>query len=321
MVGSNFNVLSLFDGIACARLALYDLNSECSYFSSEVDEQASSVAKANFPEIVQLGDVRNIDVKNLPKIDLLVGGSPCQDLSVLKQNGKGLQGEKSKLFFEYVRILKEASPSFFLLENVKNKWGDEMDRIVGYKHIEINSSLFVPQNRPRWYWTNIRISGKHWPNMAESEKRWKIEGRKFVQYRRTYWRLNQSGTCPCLTANMGTGGHNVPFEVLDECINDVEPKPAIKKDKRLVIPKCYRKLSPEDCESLQGIPKGYTGKTGASASQRYKMLGNCFTVPVISSILKPIVGLYSGRRPTEDEIRVHMTEGKKNDKFKCEPLF
>ena len=295
------NVLSLFDGIACARMALDKLGIKCIYYSSEVDASAADVAKANYPDIIQLGDVRNIDSSKLPKIDLLIGGSPCQDLSVLKQNGKGLEGDKSKLFFEYLRLLKELSPSFFLLENVKNKWGKEMDSLVGVEHVEINSSRFVPQNRPRWYWTNIAFAGSHWPKMES--KRWKIEGRKYAQYRRTYWRVNQSGICPCLTANMGTGGHNVPFKVIGDCLEDNLPKPVIKEGKKLIIPECYRKLTPEDCEELQGIEIGYTGKTNASASKRYKMIGNCFTVPVIASFLKPLFDLYKdGKVPCEVEI-------------------
>jgi site-specific DNA-cytosine methylase len=195
---------------------------------------------------------------DLPKIDLLIGGSPCQDLSCLK-NGAGLGGEKSKLLYEFDRIRRECSPRYFLLENVvprKRDWKNAIDEIFSVKGVLINSDLFVPQNRPRIYWTNIDV-----PPLPQRPA-WDEE---YYQFRRTYYRKNKSGVCPCLTANMGTGGHNVPL------------KSANKLDK----------LSPAEVESLQGIPTDYTN--GVSNSRRYQMVGNGWTVDVIAHIFKGLL--------------------------------
>ncbi|MFK5975750.1 MAG: DNA (cytosine-5-)-methyltransferase [Sulfurovum sp.] len=149
------NILSLFDGISCARIALEKLNIPITnYYASEVDKYAIQVSKENYPTIIHLGDVKEIKASDLPQIDLLIGGSPCQDLSNA-QNGLGLKGEKSRLFYEYIRLYKELKPKYFLLENVKNKWGNLMSEMVGVDFIELNSSLFSAQSRPRYYWTNI----------------------------------------------------------------------------------------------------------------------------------------------------------------------
>lgn len=253
------NVLSLFDGMSCGQIALQKLGIEVeNYFASEIDKYAMFITNKNFPNTKQVGDVLNLKGADLPKIDLLIGGSPCQDLSGLKNNGKGLEGEKSKLFWEFVRLKNELNPKYFLLENVvprKQEWKEQIDEIMGVKGVFINSDLFVEQNRPRYYWTNIPI--EELPNRPNWNK-------KYFQYRRTYFRENKSGVCPCLTANMGTGGHNVPLK--SENLKD--------------------KLSPIECEALQGLPKDYT--EGVSNTQRYKMIGNGWTVDVIAHIFKGI---------------------------------
>jgi len=112
---------------------------------------------ANYPNTKQLGSVVDLKTDNLPKIDLLIGGSPCQSFSNAGR-GLGFDG-KSKLFWEYVRILKEVQPKYFLLENVKMKkeWQDIISEAIGVQPIEINSKFFVPQNRPRLFWTNIKV--------------------------------------------------------------------------------------------------------------------------------------------------------------------
>lgn len=115
------NVLSLFDGLSGGRLALGRAGIKCDkYFASEVDKYAIAVTQYNFPDTIQLGDVREVYAKDLPKIDLLIGGSPCQGFSLA---GKQLNFDdpRSKLFFEFVRLLKECNPKYFLLENVKMK--------------------------------------------------------------------------------------------------------------------------------------------------------------------------------------------------------
>ncbi len=161
------NVLSLFDGMSCGRIALERAGIEVyNYFASEIKPHAIKVSKANYPEIQHVGDITLINCSELPIIDLLIGGSPCQSFSRSNQfvsdGTDGFDG-KSKLFFEYVRILtslRSINPDIkFLLENVKMKkeWKDTITKYVGVEPIEINSSLVSGQNRPRLYWTNIVV--------------------------------------------------------------------------------------------------------------------------------------------------------------------
>jgi DNA (cytosine-5)-methyltransferase 3A len=151
------NVLSVFDGMSCGQIALeragikYD-----NYFASEIDKHAIKVTMANYPNTIQIGSVTEVKAENLPKIDLLIGGSPCQGFSFA---GKQLnfEDERSKLFFEFVRLLRECKPKYFLLENVKMKkeYQDVITEHLGVEPIEINSALVSAQNRKRLYWTNI----------------------------------------------------------------------------------------------------------------------------------------------------------------------
>ena len=150
-------ILSLFDGMSCGQIALNRAGvSYSEYFASEIDLYAIRVAQHNYPATVQLGDVRGVKAETLPKIDLLIGGSPCQGFSFA---GKGLNFEdpRSKLFFEFVRLLKECRPKYFLLENVlmKKEFQDIITEHLGVQPIEINSSIVSAQNRKRIYWTNI----------------------------------------------------------------------------------------------------------------------------------------------------------------------
>lgn len=151
------NVLSLFDGMSCGQLALQRAGIKVDrYFASEIDKYAIQVTQKNFPDTIQLGDVTEVSSVDLPEIDLLIGGSPCQGFSFA---GKQLNFDdpRSKLFFEFVRLLKELKPSYFLLENVKMKkeYQDVITEHLGVEPIEINSNLVSAQNRRRLYWTNI----------------------------------------------------------------------------------------------------------------------------------------------------------------------
>ena len=152
------NVLSLFDGISCGRIALEKAGIKVdNYFASEIKDIAIKVTQSNYPGTIQLGDVTKVDASTLPKIDLLIGGSPCQDFSLANRNVAGLDGEKSSLFYHYYRLLNELKPKYFLLENVKMKKADQakLSELLGVEPIAINSSLLSAQNRPRLYWTNI----------------------------------------------------------------------------------------------------------------------------------------------------------------------
>lgn len=150
------NVLSLFDGMSCGQVALnragikYD-----NYYASEIDKHAIKVAQHNYQNTIQLGDVTKVIGSDLPKIDLLIGGSPCQSFS-RAGNGTGFDG-KSKLFWEYMRVLNEVKPTYFLLENVKMKkeWQDVITNALGVEPILIDSALLSAQRRKRLYWTNI----------------------------------------------------------------------------------------------------------------------------------------------------------------------
>lgn len=174
------NVLSLFDGMSCGQLALERAGIKVDkYYASEIDKYAIQITMANYPNTIQLGSVVDVDGKSLPKIDLLIGGSPCQSFSFagkrkgmstkdeqeiltlehyleLKEEGYEFEGQ-SYLFWEYMRLLTEVKPTYFLLENVMmgEKWERVLSKAIGYNPIEINSALVSAQNRRRLYWTNI----------------------------------------------------------------------------------------------------------------------------------------------------------------------
>ena len=174
------NVLSLFDGMSCGQQALERSGFKIdNYFASEIDKYAITVTMANYPETIQLGSVVNVNGFELPKIDLLIGGSPCQSFSFagkrkgmstkceteiltlehyleLKNQGFEFEGQ-SYLFWEFIRLLNETKPKYFLLENVEmgEKWEKVLSRAIGVNGIHINSALVSAQNRKRIYWTNI----------------------------------------------------------------------------------------------------------------------------------------------------------------------
>ena len=174
------NVLSLFDGMSCGQQALERAGIKVdNYYASEINKYAIQVTMTNYPNTIQLGSVTEVDGYSLPKIDLLIGGSPCQSFSFagkrngmstkceiqiltlehylkLKQEGYEFEGE-SYLFWEYMRLLNEVKPKYFLLENVMmgEKWERILSKAIGVNPIEINSALVSAQNRRRLYWTNI----------------------------------------------------------------------------------------------------------------------------------------------------------------------
>jgi DNA (cytosine-5)-methyltransferase 3A len=155
-------VLSLFDGISCGQLALKRANIPVKkYYASEIDKYAIQVTQKNWPDTIQIGDVKNVWARNLPKIDLLIGGSPCQDLSIAKNDREGLKGKRSSLFWHYVRLLRTCKPKWFLLENVASMPKESKEiitREIGVEPILINSALLSAQQRKRLYWTNIPVT-------------------------------------------------------------------------------------------------------------------------------------------------------------------
>jgi DNA (cytosine-5)-methyltransferase 3A len=156
------NVLSLFDGISCAMVALERAGIPVNkYYACEIEKNAMKVSKKNYPDIISLGSVIDFNKDMIKEpIDLLVGGSPCQDLSIAKKERKGLEGDRSSLFFEYVRIKNEMKPKYFILENVasmKKEDKDIISGIMGCEPVMFNASLVSAQTRKRYFWTNIKF--------------------------------------------------------------------------------------------------------------------------------------------------------------------
>jgi len=264
------NVLSLFDGMSCGQIALGRVGVTVdNYFASEIDKYAIKVTQKNYPETKQIGTVTDVYGKDLPKIDLLMGGSPCQGFSLA---GKQLNfnDPRSALFFDFVRLLKETSPKYFLLENVKMKkeYQDIISGMVGVQPIEINSAIVSAQNRKRLYWTNI-------PNVEQPEDKGillkdvvhETEFEAVLKNHGKYRSKNNKANCIDANYFKGVDNHGQRTQILAKG--------------------CIRKLTPVECERLQTVPDNYTD--GVSNTQRYKMLGNGWTVDVISHILKNIM--------------------------------
>jgi site-specific DNA-cytosine methylase len=285
------NVLSLFDGMRCGHIALDRAGIEVgTYYASEVDKYALQVAQENYPNTIQLGDINNwIDWDiDWPSIDLIIGGSPCQGFSFA---GKKLNfnDERSKLFFEFVRILNETKPRYFLLENVvmKKEYQDIISKFLGVKPIQINSNLVSAQNRRRLYWTNIpflfmpKDAGLTINDVLESP----IKNANFATARRKIDKrryLKKSEKAPCLTARYykGCKSDGAPFVYFGN-----------KKDGEEFDYSDFRMLTPVECERLQNVPDNFTDCV--SNSQRYKMLGNGWTVDVIAHIFKGLTNARS----------------------------
>ena len=276
------NVLSLFDGISCGQVALNRMGIKYdNYYASEIDKHAIQITQYNYPNTIQLGDVINIKGENLPKIDLLIGGSPCQSFSNAG-NGSGFEG-KSGIFWEYVRLLNELKPTYFLLENVKMKkeWVKIITEAIGVEPIKINSNLLSAQNRERLYWTNI-------PNITQPEnKNIFIEDILDEEFDEKYWLKPRNSELLRNKVDL-TNAPNV-------CCIDVYNKKfkVDRKSPTLTLPhhnslRLYqngriRKLTPEECEKLQTLPVGYTN-VGISDIHRYSSIGNGWTVDVIAHI-------------------------------------
>ena len=291
------NVLSLFDGMGCGRLAIDRVGLPIeNYFASEIDNVAIKVTTAKYHNNIHLGDVTTIQSSNLPKIDLLIGGSPCQGFSFA---GKQLNFEdpRSKLFFEFVRLLKETKPKYFLLENVnmKQEYQDIITEHLEVTPIRINSSLVSAQFRDRLYWTNIPVvpienrqivfnnikdtyvdSSLYIPSKysftinnkipTNSSKPIRLGGyMKQGQGQRIY---SMDGKSVCLSALGGGWGAKTGLYLDGSNVR----KPTIK----------------ELCR-LQTVPDNYFDGLGLTYPQIAKMLGNGWTVDVIAHILKGIL--------------------------------
>lgn len=344
------NVLSLFDGMSCGQQALDRLGIQVeNYFASEIDKYAIQITQKNYPNTIQIGSVIDVKADSLPKIDLLMGGSPCQNLSFagtmkglstkenieiytlehyleLKEKGFEFEGQ-SYLFWEYMRLLKETQPKYFLLENVvmSKKWKDIFSAAIGCQPIMINSSLVSAQTRKRLYWTNIpnisqpmdkglylrdileeSVDERYYLSDMVTERFKMVDSQSYVgstapdfrtigQRDLVYGEDNKMG---CLVAtdykqpkqviqlNQSTESQGrQPFQ--QNRVYDLDGiSPALcanKSDLNINTKPKIRKLTPIECERLQTVRDGYT--EGVSDTQRYRMLGNGWTIDVIAHIL------------------------------------
>ena len=273
------NVLSLFDGISCGQLALSKTGHKVSnYYSSEIDQHAMNVTRENFPNTTFIGDVVNVTTESLPVIDLLLAGSPCQGFS---SNGGqlGFEHKQSKLFWHFIRLLRAINPTYFLLENVsmKKEWRDIISREVGVEPICINSQLVSAQSRKRYYWTNI-------PGIEQpADRGLTIFDILELPAAANQQMLTRAKKAYCLTAThgncLGKDGLPIPSEIIHNT----------KRHQRTCIldpTGDWRMLTPVECERLQTVPDGYTACV--SQRQRYRALGNGWTVDVIAHILSKI---------------------------------
>ena len=294
-------VLSLFDGMSCGQIAFNKLGikfdgKQNRYFASEIKNHAIKVTKENYPNTIHVGDVTKISYKNgvlytengnydIGRIDYLIGGSPCQDFSIAKTNNTkyGLEGDKSKLFYEYLRILKEVNPRFFLLENVRMKH-DSKKQLDKYLNVEgkfINSIDFSFQNRPRFYWTNIKIHPYEPLNVNFQDfKDLDFEYCEKFKVKPTMSRIkmwndgegsNTRGTCAnitnsdkvyCLTRKQDRSPNSGLIKHGDFC----------------------RFLTQRELELAQTVPEGYTNCL--TYNQAQCVLGDGWTVDIIKHILK-----------------------------------
>ena len=272
------NVLSLFDGMSCGRIALERAGFEVeNYFASEIDEAAIAVAKHNYPGTKHVGDVTLLTSSSLPKIDLLIGGSPCQSISNLG-DGTGLDG-KSGLFFHYLRLLKETQPKYFLLENVvgNKKAIAQITDLMQVEPVLFNSNLVSAQNRKRLYWTNIKF------DLPEDKN---IYLKDILDEQQASSSIVTAGRLKWLLSDKGRATLQKKYAVLDpEKANCLTARSDASWNCNYVTRNgVITKLSCEEYEKLQTVPIGYTSI--AKSSERYKMLGNGWTVDVIAHILK-----------------------------------
>lgn len=285
-------VLSLFDGMSCGQLALqragiaYD-----KYFASEIDKHAIKVTQHNFPNTIQIGDVTQVKGENLPKIDLLIGGSPCQSFSI-SGDRSGFDGS-SKLFWEYVRLLKECKPKYFLLENVemKKEWEDIITNTLGVNPIHIDSGLLTAQRRPRVYWCNWNVCtpddrGLMFRDIYEKNA---FEFELSDTLKQRYKQLHPDNGEKLIIGTTAIEGKIGQRDRIYGLNNKIPTLTATdyKQPKQVIVDGLLRKVTPIEFERLQTVPDNYT--SCVSNTQRYRMLGNGWTVDVIAHIFKGLL--------------------------------
>lgn len=273
------NVLSLFDGISCGQVALQRAGAHVdNYFASEIKPNAIKVTQHHFPNTIQLGDIKNIVGKDLPKIDLIIGGSPCQGFSIVGLK-EGFKDHRSSLFFEYVRLLEECNPDYFLLENVNMNYGHSkaISDILGVTPVQINSNLVSYQNRSRLYWSNI-------PIIKPVDKC--VSFQKYKDSDLSYLKKFKVNRTPSREIMWGEGligkCRNVTHYDKINCLT-------LKQDRwsnsgLVAFEDFCRYLTTYELEQAQTLPKGYCDLL--TRTQAENVLGDGWTVDVIAHIFR-----------------------------------
>ena len=295
---TGINVLSLFDGMSCGQIALQKAGINVNkYFASEIKPHAIKVTQHNYPNTVQLGSVLDVKATDLPKIDLLIGGSPCQDFSSANKEKLGLQGEKSGLFYEYLRLLEECNPKYFLLENVAmdDYSYQAISEMLGTYPTNINSELVSGQLRQRSYWTNIgpeyldlfnnrysmipqpKNKNIKFQDILEDGYTDRLKARCLLESESR----NPGSTFSSLRRYMIMGFINVIFK--DKKTYEKYSKMTEDEMKANFVDGDIRKLNQTEMERLQTVPSGYTSilKRNEAAC----LLGDGWTVDIIAHIL------------------------------------
>ena len=292
------NVLSLFDGISCGQVALDRAGIKIdNYYASEIKKHAIRVTQKHFPNTIQIGDVTKVKYKDgilytengefeVDKINLLIGGSPCQNFSTARAcmyEIDGLKGDKSKLFYEYLRILKEVNPDYFLLENVKmeKESYEELNSYLGVKGIPINSELVSFQKRPRIYWSNI-------PNITIPEDK-HINFQDYKDTDHDYCNQFKVKRTPSREKMWNNGqGRNSTLKSCANVTNSNKVYCLTRKQDRcpnsglIEFDDFCRYLTRREIELAQTLPIGYTD--GLSYNQMQDVCGDGWTVDVIAHI-------------------------------------
>ncbi|AGO48525.1 DNA methyltransferase [Cellulophaga phage phi18:3] len=290
---NGINVLSLFDGMSCGQIALEKVGIPVNkYFASEIDKYAMQVTQDNYPNTIQMGSVADIDLTTLPKIDLLMGGSPCQGFSIA---GKKLNFDdpRSKLFFEFVKAKEFLKPKYFLLENVKMKdeIADAIDEIIGVKRQFVNSRCFTGHIRKRYYWTNLHLTELPKTNIKLKDiVDFEVPFDKDLNFfldRTPYAPTESYDGIKTINPKQNNGKQTWQRGRVYDVDGNMPTICASLFDLNITKNhKTYRKLTINECEKAQGVPKYYT--KAVSKNEAGKMLGNGWTVDVIAHIFKNI---------------------------------
>lgn len=308
------NVLSLFDGISCGKVAAERAGIKIDkYFASEIDLGAIEISKSNHPDTIHLGNINDWQQWELPKIDLIIGGSPCQGFS---RNGKGLNfsDPRSSLFFQYVEVLqyiKKQNPNVkFLLENVamKKEWLNVIDEILEIKHKEINSRLLSAQNRPRMYWSNIPFSIPEDSNVLLKDILEKVDTTNFIMHEGILFDPTISEAERKLVSNINGeiriaqatkkgyaiaengDGINLSFPTSKtrrgRVIKLKSPTLDCQCNVCVLIDGVIRHFTRTELERLQTLPDGYTSAANDRAAKQ--AIGNGWNIETIAHIMKHI---------------------------------